>query len=102
MPNLLRITPETGLANTLTIAVAECSADSMIAALDLAGFCISAGSACAAGSPEPSHVMKALGLEQRWHGGVLRISAGLSTRDEDADALADALVAVVRRAREAA
>ncbi|MFN2426517.1 MAG: cysteine desulfurase family protein [Candidatus Binatia bacterium] len=100
--DLLRITPETGLANTLTLAVAECSADSMIAALDLSGFCISAGSACAAGSPEPSHVMKAIGLPPRFHGGVLRISAGWSTTDESADALADALVAVVRRAREAA
>ena len=102
VPELLRITPATGLANTLTIAVADCSADSLIAALDLAGFCISAGSACAAGSPEPSHVMKALALAPQWHGGVLRISAGWSTDDADADALADALVAIVRRAREAA
>lgn len=102
LPGLLRITPESGLTNTLTIAVAECSADSLIAALDLAGFCISAGSACAAGSPEPSHVMKALGLAPRWHGGVLRISAGWSTTEDDAAALADALVAVVHRAREAA
>jgi len=102
LPQLLRISPDTGLPNTLTLAVAGCSADSMIAALDLAGFCISAGSACAAGSPEPSHVMKALGLAPQWHGGVLRISAGWSTRNEDAAALADALIAVVHRAREAA
>jgi cysteine desulfurase len=101
-PDLLRITPESGLANTLTLAVADCNADSMIAALDLGGFSISAGSACAAGSPEPSHVMKALGLAERWHGGVLRISLGWATREEDAMALADALLAVVRRSREAA
>jgi cysteine desulfurase len=100
--DLLRITPESGLTNTLTLAIAECNADSMIAALDLAGFCISAGSACAAGSPEPSHVMKALGLEPRWHGGVLRISLGWATREDEAIALADELVAVVRRSREAA
>jgi len=99
---LLRITPETGLANTLTIAVADGNADSMIAALDLSGYCISAGSACAAGSPEPSHVMKALGLDKRFHGGVLRISAGWATRDDDADGLTAELIAAVRRAREAA
>lgn len=97
-----RITPGDGLPNTLTISIAGCSADSLIAALDLDGFCISAGSACAAGSPEPSHVMKALGLDKRWQGGVLRISSGWATRDEDVDALAQALIAVVRRAREAA
>lgn len=102
LPDVLRITPEDGLRNTLTISVAGGSADSLIAALDLAGFCISAGSACAAGSPEPSHVMKALGLAAKWHGGVLRISAGLATTPADAVALADALVAIVRRAREAA
>lgn len=102
MPDLLRITPEDGLANTLTLAVADCSADSMIAALDLAGLCISAGSACAAGSPEPSHVMKALGLQERWHGGVLRISAGWTTTADDVEVLADTLIATVRRAREAA
>jgi cysteine desulfurase len=100
--DLHRITPESGLPNTLTIAVAECNADSMIASLDLSGFCISAGSACAAGSPEPSHVMKALGLAPRWHGGVLRISLGWATTEEHATALADALATVVRRAREAA
>lgn len=102
VPDILRITPETGLANTLTLAVADCSADSLIAALDMAGFYISAGSACAAGSPEPSHVMKALGIAPRWHGGVLRMSAGWATTQADADALAQMLVAVVGRAREAA
>jgi cysteine desulfurase len=100
--DILRISPPDGLANTLTIAIGDCNAETLIAALDMDGFSISAGSACAAGSPEPSHVMKALALAPRWHGGVLRISAGWSSRDEDADALADALVSVVRRAREAA
>ena len=102
VPNLLRITPAGGLPNTLTMAAADCSADTLIAALDLSGFCISAGSACAAGSPEPSHVMKALGLDPRWYGGVLRISAGWATTPADVDALADGLIAVVQRAREAA
>jgi cysteine sulfinate desulfinase/cysteine desulfurase-like protein len=46
--------------------------------------------------------MKALGLESKWHGGVLRISAGWATTNDDAAALAATLVAVVRRAREAA
>ncbi len=102
MPDILRITPASGLANTLTIAVADLAADTLIAALDLSGFCVSAGSACAAGSTEPSHVMRALGLDSRWHGGVLRLSSGWKTRTEDADALTDAIVAVVARAREAA
>lgn len=102
LPDVLRVTPERSLANTLTISVAGCTADSLIAALDLAGFCISAGSACAAGSPEPSHVMKAMGLAPKWHGGVLRISMGWATQPEHVEALGDELVATVSRAREAA
>ncbi|HYC53372.1 MAG TPA: aminotransferase class V-fold PLP-dependent enzyme [Candidatus Binatia bacterium] len=97
-PDLLRITPADGLANTLTIAAASANADSLIAAMDLAGFCISSGSACAAGSPEPSHVMRALGIEPRYYGGVLRISMGWSTTRQDCQALAAALLATVRKA----
>jgi cysteine desulfurase len=99
---IVRISPPDGLSNTLTVAVADLAADTLIAALDLAGFCVSAGSACAAGSPEPSHVMRALGLDRRWHGGVLRLSSGWATSERDVDALADAMIAVVARAREAA
>jgi len=100
--DLLRITPPEGLANTLTIAVANGNADSLIAALDLAGFCISSGSACAAGSPEPSHVMRALGIEPRYYGGVLRISMGWSTTADDVEALASALLTAARKAAAAA
>jgi cysteine desulfurase len=102
LPDVRRLTPEDGLANTLTIAVPGCSADSAIVALDLAGFAVSSGSACAAGATEPSHVMQALGLDSQRVGGVLRLSSGWATSAEDVAALADALASVVRRAREAA
>jgi cysteine desulfurase len=100
--DVVRITPADGLANTLTIALAGASADSLIAALDRAGCSISAGAAGAAGSPEPSHVMKALGLDSRWHGGVLRLSAGWASTDVDTAALAAALTTSVGRARSVA
>ena len=98
---LLRITPADGLPNTLTLAVADASSDSLIAALDLAGFCISAGSACAAGSPEPSHVAASLGMEQRYRRGLLRISMGWATTPGAVDELATALTAAIRRAKAA-
>lgn len=100
--DLLRITPADGLPNTLTLAVAGASSDSLIAALDLAGFCVSAGSACAAGSPEPSHVAAALGIEPRYRSGILRISMGWATAPAKVDELATALLAVIRRAKAAA
>lgn len=100
--DLLRITPPEGLPNTLTLAVAGASSDSLIAALDLAGFCVSAGSACAAGSPEPSHVVTALGIEPRYRSGILRISMGWATEPGAVDELAAALLVAIRRAKAAA
>lgn len=97
-----RLTPEAGLPNTLTIAVAEVAADVAVAALDLAGFRVSTGSACAAGAPEPSHVVAALGVAPRYQSGVIRISLGRDTSADDVAALAAELVSVIARARAAA
>jgi len=102
LQDVIRISPENGLPNTLTIAVGDVGADVMLAGLDLAGFSVSAGSACAAGAPEPSHVAVGLGVEQRFLRGVIRISTGWDTSTDDADALVEAFTAVIARARKAA
>jgi cysteine desulfurase len=99
---LLRITPADGLPNTLTIAVDRLGSDVIVAGLDLAGFAVSTGSACAAGAPEPSHVMMALGIEARFAAGVVRISMGHGTTEAAVEGLAHAFVEVVGRARKAA
>ena len=100
--DLLRISSERGLPNTLTVAVGGVGSDVLVAALDLAGYAVSSGSACAAGAPEPSHVMKALGLEGRYADGVLRMSMGYGTTPSAVAGLAAAFVEVVGRARKAA
>jgi cysteine desulfurase len=100
--DVIRISPESGLPNTLTIAVGDVGADVILAGLDLAGFSVSAGSACAAGAPEPSHVAIGLGVEDRYLRNVIRISSGCGTTEDDADGLVDSLIAVVARARKAA
>jgi len=102
VPGLLRITPADGAPATLTIAVAELGSDVLVAGLDLAGFSVSAGSACAAGAPEPSHVMRGLGIDERYTRGVVRISLGHATTERDCADLATAFTAVVERARKAA
>jgi cysteine desulfurase len=99
---LLRITPPDGAPGTLTIALDSVASDVVVAGLDLAGFSVSTGSACAAGAPEPSHVMRALGIDERHRNGVIRISMGAGTTAEDVSALAEALVRTVDRARVAA
>jgi len=99
--DLLRITPPQGLPNTLTVAVADAASDTLIASLDLAGFCVSAGSACAAGSSEPSHVVAALGIEPRYRNGMIRISMGWATDPGTVEELASAFIDAIGRARAA-
>ncbi len=100
--DVLRLTPADGLPNTLTIAVGGIAADVAVAGLDLDGFQVSTGSACAAGAPEPSHVVKALDIDPAYHGGVMRISMGRDTDPAAVDGLRAAITSVVSRARAAA
>lgn len=59
----------------------------------------SAASSCASGAQEPSHVLAALGIDRSLAGGSLRLSMGWSTTQQDVDAAAGAVPAVVARLR---
>jgi NifU-like protein involved in Fe-S cluster formation len=65
----------------------------------LQGICVSTGSACSTGDPEPSHVLLAMGLSARDAQGSIRISLGRSTEEADVEATAKALQATVERLR---
>ena len=58
--------------------------DELAAALDLEGVCVSAGSACAAGTPEPSRVIAAMLGESRARS-ALRVSLGEETTEGDVE-----------------
>ena len=70
-----------------------------MAALDLEGVAASVGSACAAGSGEPSHVLRAIGCDEAAARGGVRFSLGAATTAAEVDAAAAALRRVVERAR---
>ena len=71
--------------------------DALLMALDLEGVSASAGSACAAGSLEPSHVVAALGVTPEYAVGVLRFSLGRSTTASDIERAADVVGRVAGR-----
>ncbi|HYW53687.1 MAG TPA: cysteine desulfurase family protein [Dongiaceae bacterium] len=73
------------LANNLSVAFAGVPSDALLIRLDLDGIAASAGSACAAGSLEPSHVAAALGLDERHRRGVIRFSLGRDTTPSQID-----------------
>lgn len=66
--------------------------------LDLAGVAISGGSACTAGSLEPSHVLTAMyGADSPRIGESIRISFGKNTTTEDVDYLCEQIIAIEER-----
>jgi cysteine desulfurase len=67
--------------------------------LDLEGIAASAGSACAAGSLEPSHVAAALALDDDHRLGVIRFSLGRTTSQTEIDEVAARLPALLADVR---
>lgn len=57
--------------------------DSMLLRLDMEGIAASSGSACSSGSVQPSHVLKALGYDEKRCAGSLRFSFGRFTTEEE-------------------
>ena len=88
------------LPSISNISFAGVDADALVMRLDLEGAAISTGSACAAGSLEPSHVIAALGLEPRWLRAAVRFSFGRSTNREQIDRLAALVASVVTELRQ--
>jgi cysteine desulfurase len=74
------------LANTVCIALAGTTAETMVMALDLDGIAVSAGSACSSGKVEASHVLAAMGVAPDVAIAALRVSVGFTSTDADVDA----------------
>jgi len=73
------------LPNTVSVSFAGLDGRTLVARLDLEGLEASAGSACASGSLEPSHVLLAMGLDRERARSGLRLSLGRSTTVHDVD-----------------
>jgi cysteine desulfurase len=87
------------LANTAAFTVADCDSITLLAGLDLMGICASSGSACSAGSLEPSHVLLAMGVEKRLANSLVRFSLGRNSTLEEVEAVAHAFLHVIKQAR---
>ena len=88
------------LANTSCFAVPGLPAETLLIALDLAGFAISSGSACSSGKVRPSHVLAAMGVEAGLARCALRVSLGYDTRDCDVERFCETFKKTVWSIRE--
>jgi cysteine desulfurase len=85
---------------TCCVAFDGADGEELLHRLNQAGIAASSGSACAAGSMEPSHVVRAMGVPFTAAHGVLRFSLSRETNDDDIARVIAALPAIVARARE--
>jgi len=87
------------LANTVAFTVAGCDSITLLAGLDLLGICASSGSACSAGSLEPSHVLLALGVEKRLSNSLVRFSLGRDSTLNEVESVREGFLHVIKQAR---
>jgi cysteine desulfurase len=87
------------LANTVSFVVEGADSIALLAGLDLEGVCASSGSACSAGSVEPSHVIRALGLAEALAHSLIRFSLGRGSTLAEVEHVEAILEEVIRRAQ---
>jgi len=91
---------EQRVAGNLNLTFPGIDAEQLIEVCDMVA--VSTGSACSSASIEPSYVLRAIGLDEAAARASVRVGIGRFTTEEEIDFAADALVAAVRRLREAA
>jgi cysteine desulfurase len=87
------------LPNNVNVIFPGLRGESILISLDIMGIEASSGSACTAGSLDPSHVLLALGLSEEEARGELRLTLSDETTKEEIDTTVDALKKIVSRLR---
>ncbi len=92
--------PTARLPNTTNISFDYIEGEAILLMLDDKGICASTGSACASGSLEPSHVLRAMQVAGMSVHGSIRFSLSTYNCEEDVDAVLTELPRIVQRLRE--
>ncbi len=88
------------LPNTLSVLTPGWRGETQVMQMDLAGFAVSAGSACSSGKVRPSSVLTAMGIAPERAGDAIRVSIGPTTDPRDVMRFADAWLAAHDRWRQ--
>ncbi|HOB29252.1 MAG: cysteine desulfurase NifS [Dethiobacteria bacterium] len=91
--------PSSRLPGNVNVSFNYIEGEALLLGLDLEGIAASSGSACTSGSPEPSHVLLAMGLDHQIARGSLRLTLGRGNSDADVDYLFTVLSPLVKRLR---
>ena len=88
------------LNNTVSLVVEGSDSITLLAGLDLEGICASSGSACSAGSLEPSHVILGLGMDKNLAKSLIRFSLGRDSTGEEVSIVESVLPGILKRAQQ--
>ena len=91
--------PDQRLSGILNFGIQGIAQDTMLIRLDLAGFAVSAGSACSAGAARPSHVLQAMGVCAEEARTSIRVSLGRFTEHEDVLSFAETVTELAAQLR---
>ena len=100
IPNIrLNGTLKNRLPGNANISFENIEGEALLLELDEKGICASSGSACTTGDPAPSHVLKAIGLEDKIAKGALRVSFSDENTKEEIDYLIENLIEITKKLR---
>ena len=85
--------------NTTNIGFARLEAEAILLLLSEQGICASAGAACSSGSLEPSHVLRAMKIDEKIAHGAIRFSLSRYTTQSEIDRALEVLPGVIGRLR---
>ncbi|MBR6029049.1 MAG: cysteine desulfurase [Clostridia bacterium] len=92
IPGIRRNSPERDvLPGLLNVCLPGCEGEALLLRLDLEDISASSGSACTTGAPEPSHVLRAIGLDEEAVRSSIRFSIGDENTAEDIAIAAEAI-----------
>ncbi|MDC3363441.1 aminotransferase class V-fold PLP-dependent enzyme, partial [Planktomarina temperata] len=103
-PLILVGTDSPRLPNTACFAAPGWKGETQVMQMDLAGFAVSAGSACSSGKVKASRVLRAMGYDEDVASSAIRVSLGLETTEDEVQQFAKVWLAAYERflARKAA
>ncbi len=87
------------LPNTVYFAVPNLDGETLVGQLDRAGFAVASGSACSSANPEPSHVLRAMGVAPELARSAVRISLGANNTAEQIEDFLMTLQATIEKLR---
>lgn len=87
------------LPNTVFFAMERIDGETLVAKLDRAGFACASGSACSSASPEPSHTLLAMGVDEETARGAVRLSLGRDSTEDEVARFGEAFARLTRELR---